>query len=115
MFFCEKPYFLTHNFYCMEIQIEAPWKVKSYLENLIKKKLMKLVTFNDRLIKAEVYLKSGDNIAPEDKVAEVKISMPGPDVFAESSASSHEKAIAECAEKLRRQIIKRKEKRGLRA
>ncbi len=99
----------------MEIQIEAPWKVKPSLESVITKKLNKLVTFNDRLIKAEVYLKTGDNVAPEDKVAEVTLRMPGPDIFAESSADSHEKAIAECAEKLRRQIIKRKEKRASRA
>lgn len=99
----------------MEIQIEAPWKVKSNLANVINKKLMKLVTFNDRLIKAEVYLKSGDSIAPDDKVAEVTIRMPGPDIFAESNADSHEKAIAECAEKLRKQIIKRKEKQASRA
>lgn len=99
----------------MEIQIEAPWKVKSSLEYVINKKLTKLMTFNDRLIKAEVYLKSRDNITPEDKVAEVTLRMPGPDIFAESCADSHEKAIAECAEKLRRQIIKRKEKLGSRA
>lgn len=99
----------------MEIQIEAPWRLKAYLENVIYKKLMKLVTFNDRLIKAEVYLKSGDNIAPEDKVVEVTLRMPGPDIFAESCADTHEKAVADCAEKLRRQIIKRKEKRASRA
>ena len=39
----------------MEIKIEAPWKVRSSLENVINKKLMKLVTFNDRLIRREMY------------------------------------------------------------
>ena len=99
----------------MEIQIEAPWKLKPSLENVINKKLMKLVTFNERLIKAEVYLKTGDNISPEDKAVEITLRMPGPDIFAESCASSHEKAIADCAEKLRRQIIKRKGKVASRA
>jgi ribosomal subunit interface protein len=99
----------------MEIKIEAPWKVRSSLENVINKKLMKLVTFNDRLIRAEVYLKSGDNISPEDKGVEVTLSLPGPNIFAESYAASHEKAVADCAEKLRRQIIKQKEKQGSRA
>ncbi len=99
----------------MDIQIEAPWKVKSSLKQVITKKLMKLVTFNDRLIRAEVYLKSGENIAPVDKVVEITLRVPGPDIFAESCADSHEKAIAECAEKLRRQIIRQKEKRAARA
>lgn len=99
----------------MEIKIEAPWRVKPSLEEVITKKLMKLVTFNDRLIKAEVFLKAGDKVAPEDKVVEITLRVPGPDIFAEASADTHEKAIAECAEKLRRQIIKQKEKRAARA
>ena len=99
----------------MEIKIEAPWKVKPSQVDLIKKKLMKLGTFYDRLIKAEVFLKAKENSGIEDKVAEIKLILPGPDLYAESSSDSHEKAIAECAEKLRRQIIKRKGKVSKRA
>lgn len=99
----------------MEIQIEAPWRVKTSLENLITKKLNKLVTFNERLIRAEVYLKSRDNVSPADKVVEITLRLPGPDIFAEGCADSHEKAVADCTEKLRRQIIKRKEKLTSRA
>ena len=94
----------------MEINIEAPWKVKPSQIALIKKKITKLFTFSDRLIKAEVFLKDRENKGPEDKVAEIKLLLPGPDLFAESCCDSNEKAIAECAEKLRRQIIKRKGK-----
>jgi len=99
----------------MEIQIEAKWRVRNSLENVINKKLMKLVTFNDRIIKAEVFLKSGDNVSTADKAVEITLRLPGPDIFAESCADSHEKAVAECTEKLRRQIIKRKEKMTSRA
>lgn len=99
----------------MDIKIEAPWKVKSSLVKMINKKMEKLVTFNDRIIRVEVFLKSGDNVSHEDKSVEITLSLPGPVIFAESSASSHEKAVADCSEKLRRQIIKRKEKQGSRA
>lgn len=99
----------------MEIQIEARWRLKASLENVINKKLMKLVTFNDRIIKAEVFLKSKENVGTKDKVVEITLRLPGPDIFAESYADTHEKAVADCAEKLRRQIIKRKEKMTSRA
>ena len=99
----------------MEIKIEAPWKVKASQVELIKKKLTKLITFYDRLIKAEVFLKAKENTGTDDKVAVIKLLMPGPDLFAESCCSSHEKAIVECTEKLRRQILKRKGKLARRA
>lgn len=99
----------------MEIKIEAAWKVKASQVALIKKKLMKLVTFYDKLIGAEVFLKSKESSGTEDKVAEIKLLIPGPDLFAESRGDSHEKAIVECTEKLRRQILKRKGKMARRA
>ncbi len=99
----------------MEIKIEAAWKLKASQIELIKKKLNKLVTFYDRVIKAEVFLKDKESVGTEDKVAEIKLLLPGPDLFAESSCDSHEKAIVECTEKLRRQIIKRKGKMARRA
>ena len=71
---------------------------------------MKLTTFSNQIVRAKVFLKSKVNVGTEDKAAEIKIQMPGSSFFAESCADSHEKAIAECAEKLRRQIVKRKGK-----
>ena len=43
----------------MKINIHAPWQVNDYLRGLIEKKLEKLITFNDQLSHAEIFLKIG--------------------------------------------------------
>ncbi len=94
----------------MYIQIRAPWEVNDYLKNVIETKLEKLGKINGRIIEADVFLKMGDNVQPNDKIVEIKLQVPGPDLFAEASNDTFEKAVADVAGKLRVQIIKRKEK-----
>ena len=58
-------------------------------------------------------MKLGDTSSgQDDKLIEVRLRAPGPELFARANADSYEKAVAEVADKLRRQIIKQKEKRS---
>jgi len=94
----------------MQIHIHAPFEVNSALQELIEKKVRKLTTFYDRIIKADVYLKLEDKNSPNGKIVEINMHLPGKDAFAKESADSYEKAIAATANKLERQLKKRKEK-----
>jgi putative sigma-54 modulation protein len=96
----------------MKIQIEAPWQVNDYTKSVIEEKLQKLDKFSDEIIRADVYLKMGDNVQPNGKIMEVRLHVPGPDIFAEASSETFEKTVSEISEKLRRQLKKRKEKRS---
>ena len=96
----------------MKIQIEAPWEVNDYTRGIIEEKLQKLDKFSDEIIRADVYLKMGDNTFPNDKITEVSLSVPGPNIFAEASSDSFEKSVNEVSNKLRVQLLKRKEKRS---
>ncbi len=92
----------------MKIQIEAPFSVNPYLEEVINKQIGKMATYQSNLIHADVFLKLKDHAGTDDKVAEVRLRKRGPDIFAESSADSFEKAIAACADKLKKQLLKAK-------
>lgn len=94
----------------MKIQIHAPFELNSALEGLINRKLNKLTTFNDRLISADVFLKLEGPNSPDGKIVEINLRLPGPDVFAKEDADAYEKAIAFTADKLERQLKKRKDK-----
>ena len=98
--------------FIMKIQIEAPWEVNEYTRSVIEEKLQKLDKFNDGIIRADVYLKMGDTLKHNDKIMEVRLHVPGPDIFAEANGDSVEKAANDISEKLRRQLVKRKEKRS---
>lgn len=96
----------------MKIQIEAPWEVNDYTRSVIEEKLQKLSKFSENIIRADVFLKMGDNIKPNDKIMEVRLHVPGPDIFAEANSDSFEKTVSEISSKLRVQLLKRKEKRS---
>lgn len=93
----------------MKIQIHAPWEVNPYTKGVILKKTEKLGKFYERIEKADVYLKNKEGESIKDKSVEIRLAVPGPDIFAEARADSLEKAAAEAVEKVRRQLVKQKE------
>ena len=94
----------------MKVQVHSlHFDADTKLIDFIQKKLDKLETFYDRTIDAEVILKV-NNEGVENKTVEVKLNIPGDQLFAEKSAASFEAATDECTEALRRQIKRHKEK-----
>src|ERR1051326_1739161 len=77
---------------------------------LINKKLEKLSHFFDAVIRSEVYLKLDKSDTTENKVVEIKIHVPGNDLFVKRQCQSFEEATDECTDALAQQLKKRKEK-----
>tara|TARA_R110002050_G_scaffold286121_1_gene436257 strand:+ start:40702 stop:41004 length:303 start_codon:yes stop_codon:yes gene_type:complete len=83
----------------------------SRLEAFIKEKLDKLKNKYDMLIRADVFFKEENTSSDETgKICNVRLSLPGPRIFAESSNENFESAISETCNELERQLRKRKEK-----
>ncbi len=81
------------------------------LETYINQRLEKLNTFFDKIQAAEVFLLLEKQGAPvRDKVAEVKLSVPGTVLFAKETDKTFEKALDDVVENLRIQLVKYKEK-----
>lgn len=78
------------------------------LEELTQKKLDKLETKYDWIIRADVFFKKQDGMEPKGFICNIKLSVPGPQVFAESNETSFEAAMAETVSDLDRQLSKRK-------
>jgi putative sigma-54 modulation protein len=79
------------------------------LIELIEKKVNKLSRFFDNIIEAQVFLKLEDTKLPENKVVEIRLAIPGNDVFAKRTSEKFEIALDEVVEALRRQLKKKKE------
>jgi len=80
------------------------------LIDLIQKKADKLETFYDRIIDGEVFMRLAKGDAKENKVIEIKVNIPGSQLFAKEQSNSFEAAADEATEALRRQLKKHKEK-----
>ncbi len=81
------------------------------LVDYVSKKLQKIHTFHDRIIKVDVFLKL-DNIVHniKDKVAEIKVLVPRHSFFVKASSKSFEESFDCAFDSLVNQIKKKKEK-----
>jgi putative sigma-54 modulation protein len=82
------------------------------LLDFIQKKADKLETFYDRIIDGEVFLRLEKDDSRENKIVEIKLNLPGEQLFAKTKNKSFEAAADEAVEALRRQIKKFKEKQA---
>ena len=95
----------------MKLQIQSiHFDADIKLTKFIEKKLEKLETFYDRILGAEVFLKLQNDDAKGNKIVNIKILIPGGDVFVQEQAESFEEATDKAYEILKRQLSKKKEK-----
>jgi len=80
------------------------------LLEFIEKKMNKLETFYDKILNINVILKLENSGQVRDKVAEVKLQVPGDIIFCKQSDKTFESAIDHVAECLKKGVIKHKEK-----
>jgi putative sigma-54 modulation protein len=79
------------------------------LIDFIQKKIDKLETFYDRMVDGEVFLRL-NNEGTENKTVEIKLKVPGNQLFAKEQAKSFEEATDLATEALRTQLKKFKTK-----
>lgn len=86
-------------------------KASDRLEIMAAKKLDKLQDKYDFIIRADVLFKTENTSSPKTgMICKIRLSAPGPQLFAEASHGSFEASIAESVSDLERQLRKRKEK-----
>ncbi len=86
-------------------------KASNRLEIMTAEKLDKLLNKFDFVVRADVFFKT-ENTSETDTgmICGIRLSTPGPRLFAESSKSVFEAAISDAIEELERQLQKRKAK-----
>jgi putative sigma-54 modulation protein len=93
----------------MDTQMHAiHFKADQKLLSFIQERLNKLEQFNDQIVSAEVYLRLDKDREKENKITEIKIHIPGKEMFAKKQCKSFEEATNVAVEALRRQIMKDK-------
>lgn len=93
------------NFEYDEVQASAR------LEELATGKLVKLISRFDFIVGCDVRFAYENTSEPDSgKICRIRLSVPGPRLFAEASHGAFEKSIAEVVSDLERQLKKRKDK-----
>ncbi len=95
----------------MNIKINSvKFSASKQLEDFIEGKVRKLIQFDEDIIGAEVFLKVANTQTIDNKVAEIKLELPGSELFAKKQSKSFEESTDNAVDALRRQITKHKER-----
>lgn len=100
---------ITMNVNIQSVHFNADSKLIGY----VKRKVEKLGTFSDRIIQVNVFLKL-DNVvhAIKDKIAEIRVHVPGHNFFVKSTSKSFEESFDDALETMIAQIKKNKERKA---
>lgn len=96
----------------MKIRVQSiRFNADRKLLDFIQKKADKLDTFYDQIISGEVYLRL-ENVEDEaNKITEIKLTLPGSQLFAKEQCKTFEEGTDLAIECLRKQIEKHKQKK----
>lgn len=95
----------------MDLQVHSVhFAADKKLIDFINERVNKLETFADNIILGEVFLKLDKASDSENKVAEIRLMIPGKELFAKKQCKSFEEATDQACEALRSQVRKHKGK-----
>ncbi len=99
----------------MRLQIHAvKFTADQSLLEFIQAKLNKLDTFHDRIIGGEVFLRldGADSQKIKEKIVEVRLTIPGKELFVKEHDKSFESAIDRVLDVLKDKLVRCKQKRS---
>lgn len=98
--------------YIMNIKINSlRFSPTKELEQFVESKVKKLSLFFDEIIGVEIFLKLENTQNPENKVAEIRLDIPGNELFAKKQSKSFEESTDNAIDALKKQITKHKNKK----
>lgn len=95
----------------MNIKIQSiKFDADKKLTDFVEKKVNKIERYFDNIVDVEVFLRLQNSQELDNKVAEIRIKVPGSDLFAQRQSKTFEEAIDDCVDALKTQILKHKDK-----
>ena len=74
---------------------------------VIRMEMRKLMRIYGNIVGADVYLKESNPAAPGNKLARIRVGVPGQNLFAEASSPTWNQALSDVTGKLSTQILSR--------
>lgn len=97
--------------FVMEIRIQdVHFDATEALKSFIQKKVSKLDQYYDGILAAEISLKVIKPETATNKEAQIRLVIPGQDLFASKTSDTFEEAVDSVVEALEKQLVRFKEK-----
>ena len=89
----------------MKTTIQTPnFKASEELVSFVNEHVAKLDLFTDRIIESTIYLRVDKSATNENKICEIKMQIPGKELFASKKSNTFEEAAVLAVEALKPQI-----------
>jgi putative sigma-54 modulation protein len=95
----------------MKVNVNAVnFTVDKKLVDFTQERMDKSEKYYDKIVSCDVFFKVEKTSEKENKIAEIKIHVPGDEFIVKKQCKTFEEAVEQSAESLERLLIKRKEK-----
>ncbi|MDD5152138.1 MAG: ribosome-associated translation inhibitor RaiA [Flavobacterium sp.] len=95
----------------MKVNVHAVnFTVDGKLVGFIQERMDRLEKYYDKVVSSDVFLKVEKTSDKENKIAEIKVHVPGDEFIVKKQCKTFEEAVEQSAESLERMLVKRKEK-----
>jgi putative sigma-54 modulation protein len=95
----------------MKVNVHAVnFTVDVKLVGFVQERMDRLEKYYDKVVSSDVFLKVEKTSEKENKIAEIKIHVPGDEFIVKKQCKTFEEAVDQSAESIERFLIKRKEK-----
>jgi putative sigma-54 modulation protein len=95
----------------MKVNVHAVnFTVDRKLVGFTQTRLDKLEKFYDRVVNSDVFFKVDNTSGKVNKIAEIKINVPGDEFMVKKQCKTFEEAVELAAESMERLLVKRKQK-----
>lgn len=95
----------------MKVNVHAVnFNVDRKLIGYVQDRLNRLEKYYDRVVNSDVYFKLDNTSEKQNKIAEIKIAVPGDEFIVKKQCKSFEEAVELAADSMERLLMKRKHK-----
>ena len=95
----------------MDITIQSVrFDASDHLQEFVQQKVSKLEHFFDGIVNAEVILRLDKSESTDNKISEIKLKIPGGELFSKKKAKTFEEGVDQASDALKKQLLKWKEK-----
>jgi len=95
----------------MKVSVHAVnFTVDRKLVGYVQERLDKLDKYYDRVVNSDVFFKLDNTSEKQNKIAEIKVSVPGDEFIVKKQCKSFEEAVELAAHSMERLLMKRKQK-----
>jgi putative sigma-54 modulation protein len=99
----------------MKMIIQTPdFKATKTLNDFVEEHVSKLSLLSDRIVESRICLKLDKSATRENKICEIKLFIPGNDLFASKQSNTFENALLETIEAVKHQLARWKSSTNMR-